>query len=122
MTREEIVTAATAVLAAGNVAAYELDDLAKMKNLPANFAELHLSLRSMGVVRQSGRSDVLGWRLQVRAVGSSMGNVNTYLDRIHAALYRARLGTSSRLDAGPTEVPSESGNHYSALAEFTFTA
>lgn len=122
MTRNQLVAAVIALLEAGNVDAYELDDLKKLGRLPDNYAEVHLSHRRTGTTRSGVRSDVRGWRLQLRVCAKSMHNANTYLDRTHAALYGKRLaGATTPLDAGPSDVPGLDEGYYAALTEFTFT-
>lgn len=121
MTRKEIVAAIAALLDAANVDAYEVDDLKALPRLPDNYAEIHLSHRQVGATRANGISDVRGWRLQLRASGKTVGNAHVLLDRIHAALYGARVGNSTPLIAGPVDVPDYDDGWYAALSEFTFT-
>ena len=123
--RQEIATFVIGVLDAAGVPTYLLDDLQDMDQLPRDYAELHLSGRGRGDVRRAGRSEVTGWRLQVRVVNGTAGNAFLALDRADRALTGSRITaggkTSTLLDAGPSDLPAEDDGYYSALAEWTFT-
>ncbi len=123
--RSDLAAMLIGILDAAGVDTYLIDDLKGMNQLPANYAELHLSTRGRGDVRRAGRAVPTGYRAQVRVVCGTVGNAYLALDRADTALTGRRITVagqeSTPLDAQPSDLPAEDDGYYSALAEWTFT-
>lgn len=89
---EELHAAAViAALSGEGAVAYDLDDLAKMATLPANYVEVTVSRRAGAPLRNPGSTGRTGWRVTTRVVCATVTNAREYRRRVEAALNFRRL-------------------------------
>lgn len=114
-----------AVSAVTQAAAYDVDEIGKAQNLPANYVEVYLSRRFSEESRRfDGFRTPIAWRLSLRVVSKSVSNARLMQDRIRTAFEGNTLDVETSVST-PVTFESESpiepdGAWFTGLTDWTY--
>lgn len=118
-----ILAALNAVLPA-SMAAYDLDDLAKLATKPDNYVEVTVSRRYGGDRRNAGAKSATGWRITTRVVAKTISNARLIEDHCKTALENVRLTvgaeTSTAVEFETAEIVGPDDGYFSGLTAWIY--
>lgn len=106
--------------------AFTVDQIKAAATLPSGYAEVYVTERQINGDRAAGRGTLRGWRVQVRAVGTTDNNAAEIRARVRTALEDVPVTVggqdSTPLIRGLSDDPiGPDGTYYSGLSEWVYS-
>ena len=123
-TEEEQAAALLAMIAAEDVAVYEVDDLAKMSTPPQEYVEFEFEWRPGATSRQTAQQSASGYRFTTYAIGRTVSNVRESMRRTESAVRSKRLTvggrTSTPIQRETSDAPREREGRFVGWTTWTY--